>query len=88
MLDQRLRRWPTLNQHLARVLCWLGKLLRSICWRSTVSRPPTVTQAFVSQHKAHMRKMVNYFLIDVPQVYRVYMTCELAINVAMGMKRI
>ena len=45
---------------------------------------PTVTQPFVSQHKAHMREMVNYFLIDVAQVYRVYMTWELA---AMGMKR-
>ena len=47
MLDQRLRRWPTLIQHLVSVPCWLGK----------------------SQHKAHMREMVNYFLIDVPQVY-------------------
>ena len=49
---------------------------------------PTVTQPFVSQHKANMREMVNYFLIDVAQVYRVYMTWELALNVAMGMKRI
>ena len=49
---------------------------------------PTVTQPIVSQHKAHMREMVNYFLIDVAQVYRVYMTWELALNAAMGMKRI
>ena len=35
---------------------------------------PMVTQPFVSQHKAQMREMVNYFLIDVAQVYRVYMT--------------
>ena len=49
---------------------------------------PTVKQPFVSQHKAHMREMVNYFLIDVAQVYRVYMTWELAVNAAMGMKRI
>ena len=49
---------------------------------------PTVTQPFVSQHKALMRKMVNYFIIDVAQVYRVYMTWELALNAAMGMKRI
>ena len=49
---------------------------------------PTVTQPFVSQHKAHMREMVNYFLIDVAQVYRVYMTWELALNVTMGKKRI
>ena len=48
---------------------------------------PTVTQPFVSQHKAHMREIVNYFLIDVAQVYRVYMTWELALNAAMGMKR-
>ena len=27
MLYQRLRRWPTLNQHLVSVPCWLGKLL-------------------------------------------------------------
>ena len=49
---------------------------------------PTLTQPFVSQHKAHMREMVNYFLIDVAQVYKVYMTWELALNTAMGMKRI
>ena len=49
---------------------------------------PTATQRFVSQHKAHMREMVNYFLIDVAQVYRVYMIWELALNAAMGMKRI
>ena len=49
---------------------------------------PTVTQAFVSQHRAHMREMVNYFFIDVAQVYRVYMTRELALNAAMGMKSI
>ena len=34
---------------------------------------PTVTQPFVSQHKAHMGEMVNYLLIDVAQVYKVYM---------------
>ena len=49
---------------------------------------PTVAQPFVSQHKAHIREMVNYFLIDVAQVYRVYMTWELALNAGMGMKRI
>ena len=32
---------------------------------------PTVAQPFVLQHKAHIRQMVNYFLIDVAQVYRV-----------------
>ena len=30
---------------------------------------PTVTQPFVSQHKAHLRELVNYLLIDVAQVY-------------------
>ena len=49
---------------------------------------PAVKQPFVSQHKVHMREMVNYFLIDVAQVYRVYMTWELALKAAMGMKRI
>ena len=32
---------------------------------------PRVTQLFESQHKAHMREMVNYFLIDVAQVYSI-----------------
>ena len=49
---------------------------------------PRVTQPFESQHKAHMREIVNYFLIDVTQVYRVYMTWELALNTAIGMKGI
>ena len=49
---------------------------------------PMVTQPFVSQHRAHMREMVNYFLIDVAQVCRVYMTWELALNASMGKKRI
>ena len=30
---------------------------------------PMVTQPFVSQHKAHIRELVNYFLTDVAQVY-------------------
>ena len=76
MLDQRLRRWPTLNQHLVSVLCWLGKLLLEVnCFQIL-----TATQPFVLQHITHMRDMVNYFLIDVAQVYRVYMTWELALN--------
>ena len=33
-----------------------------------------------------MREMVNHFLIVVAQVYRVYVTWELALNEAMGMK--
>ena len=45
-----------------------------------------VTQLFVSQHKAHIRELVNYFFIDVAQVSRVYMIWELAPNAAMCMK--
>ena len=47
-----------------------------------------VTQPFVFQQKAHMRELVNYLLIDVAQVYRLYTIRELALNVAMGIKRI
>ena len=46
-----------------------------------------VTQPFVFLHKTHMRELVNNLLIDVVQVYRLYMIWELALNVAMGMKR-
>ena len=58
-------------------------MLEVICFQT-----PMVTYPFVSQHKAHIREMVNYLLIDVAQVYRVYMIWELALNAAMGMKRI
>ena len=51
-------------------------------------RTPMVTQPCVSQHKAHIRELVNYFLIDVAQVYRVYMIRELALDATMCMKRI
>ena len=47
---------------------------------------PVVTQPFVSQHKAHIRELVNYFLIDVAQVYIVYMIWDIALNAAMCMK--
>ena len=47
-----------------------------------------VTQPFVSQHKAHIRELVNYFLTDVAQVYIVYMIWELALNAEMYMKRL
>ena len=47
-----------------------------------------VTQPFVFQDKTHMRELVNYLLIDAPHVYRLYMIWELALNAAMGMKRI
>ena len=47
-----------------------------------------VTQPFLFQHKAHIRELVNYLLIDVAQVYRLYMIWELAFNTAMSMKRI
>ena len=65
-----------------------GKALTVNMLEVNCFQSPMVTQPFVSQHKAHMREMVNYFLIDVAQVYRVYMTWELALNAAMGMKRI
>ena len=55
------------------------KMLEVNCFQTA-----TVTQPFVSQYKAHMREVVNYFLIDVAQVC----TWELALNAAMGMKRI
>ena len=54
-----------------------GKALTVNMLEVNCFQSPMVTQPFVSQHKAHMREMVNYFLIDVPQVYRVYMTWEL-----------
>ena len=41
---------------------------------------PTVAQPFVSQYKSHIREMVNYLLLDVAQVYRVYMISELALK--------
>ena len=48
----------------------------------------TTINKTVSQHKANIKELVNYFLIDVAQVYRVYMIGELALNAAMCMKRI
>ena len=65
-----------------------GKALTFNMLEVYCSQIPTVKQPFVSQHKAHMREMVNCFLIDVAQVYRVYMTWELALNATMGIKRI
>ena len=65
-----------------------GKALTVIMLEVSCFQIPMVTQPFVSQHRAHMIEMVNYFLIDVAQVYRVYMTWELALKAAMGMKRI
>ena len=41
-----------------------------------------------SFHLFHMRVLVNYFLKDVAQVYRVYMIWELSLNAPMCMKRI
>ena len=65
-----------------------GKALTVNMLEVNCFQSPMVAQPFVSQHTAHMREMVNYFLIDVAEVYRVYMTWELALNGAMGMKRI
>ena len=65
-----------------------GKVLTVNMLEVNCFQIPTATQPFVLQHRAHMREMMNSFLIDVAQVYRVYMTWELALNAAMGMKRI
>ena len=65
-----------------------GKALTVNMLEVNCFQSPTVAQPFVSQHKAHIREMVNYFFIVFAQVYRVYMTSELALNAAMGMKRI
>ena len=65
-----------------------GKALTVNMLEVNCFQSPMVKQPFVSQHKAHMKEMVNYFLIDVAQVSRVYMTWEPALNAAMGMKRI
>ena len=73
MLDQRLRRLPTFGECAVLAV----NMLEGNCFQA-----PTVS------HKARTREMVNYFLIDVAQVYRVYMTWELALNSAMCMKGI
>ena len=65
-----------------------GKALTVNMLEVNCFQTPTVTQPFVPQHTAHMRKMVNYFLIDAAQVYRVYMIWELALNATIGMKHI
>ena len=65
-----------------------GKGLTVNMLRVNCFQTPMVTQPFVSQHKNHIRELVNYFLIDVVQVYRVYMIWELALNAAMCIKRI
>ena len=65
-----------------------GKALTVNMLEVNCFQTPTVTQPFVPQHKAHMREMVNYFLIDVARIYRVYMIWELALKSEMGMERI
>ena len=45
-----------------------------------------VTQLFVFQNKVHIRELVKYLIIDVAQVYKLYMIFELALNAAMGVK--
>ena len=61
-----------------------GKALTANMLGVNCFQTPTVTQPFVPQHRAHMRELVNYSLIDVAQVYGVYMICELVVNAAMG----
>ena len=57
----------------------VGKALTVNILQVDCFQTPTVTQPFVSQHKAQLRELVNYFLIDVAQVYRVYMIWELVL---------
>ena len=57
-----------------------GKALTVNMLEVNCFQTPMVPQPFVSQHKALMRELVNYFLMDVAQVYRVYMIWELALN--------
>ena len=61
-----------------------GKALTVNMLEVNCFQSPTVAQPFVSQHKAHIREMVNYFFIVVAQVYRVYMTWKLAVNAAIS----
>ena len=65
-----------------------GKALTVNMLKVSCFQTPMLTQPSVSQHKTHTRELVNYVLIDVAQVYRVYMIWELALNAAMCMKRI
>ena len=65
-----------------------GKVLSVNMLEVNCFQTPTVRQPFVSQQKAHMREMMNYFLMDVAQVYRVYMIWEFALNATMGIKHI
>ena len=55
MLDQRLRRWPTLNQHLVSVPCWPGKLLLSICQYALFPEPHGSTAFCVTTQSPHKR---------------------------------
>ena len=48
----------------------------------------SVTQTCVSQHKAHIKELVNYLFLEVAQVHILYMNLELTLNAMMGMKRI
>ena len=88
MLDQRLWQWSNIKTTFGECAVLAGKSLFVNMLEVNCFQTPTVTQPFVSQHKAHMRKMVNYFLIDVAQVYRVYMIWEHALNASMCIKRI
>ena len=65
-----------------------GKALTVNMLEVNCIQTPMITQPFVSQHKAYIGELLNYFLIDVAQVYRVYMIWELALIAAMCMKSI
>ena len=52
MLDQRLRHWPTLNQHLVSVLCWLGltvNMLEVNCFQTPMVTDRNITFCVTTQ---------------------------------------
>ena len=82
MLFQRLRRWPTLTQHLVRVrFGWESSHCQYAV--SPLFPDPHGNTTVCVARQSPIREMVNYFLIVVAQVYRVYMIWELALNAAM-----
>ena len=71
-LDQRLETLADIKPTFGECAVLAGKVPTvNMLWVNCF-QTPMVTQPFVSQHKAHIRELVNYFLIDVVQIYRVY----------------
>ena len=57
-----------------------GKALTVNAREGQLVLDPHGNTTIVFQHKAHMRELVNYSLIDVAQIYRLYMIWELALE--------